>query len=133
VDTLLELKRIRDQLQALGKLGLEEDHGLFKSIYGHDPDGLLFEINWFLPADAIRDEDRDIRTARWIGNANWRALPATRQHAGRRLAACAARCSAKQGLRRMALCSKMDSPPVYGVLPHDQPPRPPCSHHRPTG
>lgn len=63
VDTLLELKRIRDQLQALGKLGLEEDHGLFKSVYGHDPDGLLFEINWFLPADAIRDEDRDIRTA----------------------------------------------------------------------
>jgi catechol 2,3-dioxygenase-like lactoylglutathione lyase family enzyme len=62
VDTLQELKRIRDQLQALGKLGLEEDHGIFKSVYGHDPDGLLFEVNWFLPADAIRPEDRDIRT-----------------------------------------------------------------------
>jgi len=63
VDTLLELKRIRDQLQALGQLGLEEDHGVHKSVYGHDPDGLLFEVTWFVPAAALAETDRASSTA----------------------------------------------------------------------
>ncbi|WP_215782252.1 VOC family protein [Paludibacterium sp. B53371] len=58
VDTLQELKRIRDQLAAIGKLGLEEDHGVHKSVYGHDPDGLLFEVTWFVPADRLTEADR---------------------------------------------------------------------------
>lgn len=62
VDTLQELKRIRDQLQALGRLGLEEDHGVHKSVYGHDPDGLLFEVTWFVPQEALQDEDRQSRS-----------------------------------------------------------------------
>jgi catechol 2,3-dioxygenase-like lactoylglutathione lyase family enzyme len=57
VDTLQELKRIRDQLHALGHLGLEEDHGVHKSVYGHDPDGLLFEVTWFVPTDALQAAD----------------------------------------------------------------------------
>ena len=63
VDTLTELKRIRDQLQALGSLGLEEDHGLHKSVYGHDPDGLLFEVTWFVPQAALTAADRTVGTA----------------------------------------------------------------------
>ena len=53
VDTLAELKRIRDELAALGKLGMEEDHGVHKSVYGHDPDGLLFEVCWFVPPQLL--------------------------------------------------------------------------------
>ncbi|WP_038911931.1 VOC family protein [Dickeya dadantii] len=59
VDTLQELKRIRDRLAQDGRLGLEEDHGVHKSVYGHDPDGLLFEVTWFIPADQLTDADRD--------------------------------------------------------------------------
>ncbi|AXE34338.1 VOC family protein [Chromobacterium phragmitis] len=53
VDTIHELKRIRDQLAEIGKLGMEEDHGAHKSVYGHDPDGLLFEVCWFPPAGNV--------------------------------------------------------------------------------
>jgi catechol 2,3-dioxygenase-like lactoylglutathione lyase family enzyme len=58
VDTLDELIRIRNLLQAQGRLGLEEDHGVHKSIYGHDPDGLLFEIAWFIPPQLLTPEDK---------------------------------------------------------------------------
>jgi catechol 2,3-dioxygenase-like lactoylglutathione lyase family enzyme len=58
VDTLDELIRIRSLLQAQGRLGLEEDHGVHKSIYGHDPDGLLFEIAWFVPPHLLTAEDK---------------------------------------------------------------------------
>lgn len=58
VDSLPELKRIRDALQAQGRLGLEEDHGAIRSVYGHDPDGLLFEVTWVVPAEALQDADR---------------------------------------------------------------------------
>jgi len=63
VDSLAELKRIRDQLQALGRLGLEEDHGRLKSVYGHDPDGLLFEVNWFPPQSSLEEADLQITSA----------------------------------------------------------------------
>ncbi|OHX13058.1 VOC family protein [Chromobacterium sphagni] len=59
VDTLSELKRIRDQLAELGKLGMEEDHGVHKSVYGHDPDGLLFEVCWFVPEELQTAADRE--------------------------------------------------------------------------
>lgn len=58
VDSLLALKRIRDQLAQLGRLGLEEDHGTIRSVYGHDPDGLLFEVTWVVPADELQPADR---------------------------------------------------------------------------
>ncbi|POZ61728.1 VOC family protein [Chromobacterium alticapitis] len=56
VDTLLELKRIRDELAELDKLGMEEDHGVHKSVYGHDPDGLLFEVCWFVPPERLAEQ-----------------------------------------------------------------------------
>ncbi|GGY24059.1 VOC family protein [Paludibacterium paludis] len=58
VDSLAELERIRDELARLGILGMEEDHGVHKSVYGRDPDGLLFEVAWFPPAELLTDEDR---------------------------------------------------------------------------
>jgi hypothetical protein len=30
-----------------------------KSIYGHDPDGLLFEVTWFIPPALLTDEDKN--------------------------------------------------------------------------
>ncbi|WP_199152896.1 VOC family protein [Chromobacterium sp. ASV23] len=57
VDTIQELKRIRDHLAEIGKLGMEEDHGVHKSVYGHDPDGLLFEVCWFVPEDSPQRDD----------------------------------------------------------------------------
>ncbi|GAB7207157.1 hypothetical protein OS21_36530 [Dickeya oryzae] len=32
-----------------------------KSVYGHDPDGLLFEVTWFIPADQLTPADRNAR------------------------------------------------------------------------
>jgi len=61
VDSLDELERIRDQLAQRGILGLEEDHGVHKSICGHDPDGLLFEVTWFIPSALLTEQDRNQR------------------------------------------------------------------------
>ena len=61
MDSLEELERIRHQLAERGILGLEEDHGVHKSIYGHDPDGLLFEVTWFIPPALLTDEDKTSR------------------------------------------------------------------------
>lgn len=38
-------------IAALGRLGMEEDHGVHKRVYGSDPDGLLFEVTWFVPEE----------------------------------------------------------------------------------
>ena len=61
VDSPEELERIRHQLAERGILGLEEDHGVHKSIYGHDPDGLLFEVTRFIPPALLTDEDKTSR------------------------------------------------------------------------
>jgi len=50
VDSLAELSRIRDALVAANALVGASDHGTTKSLYGHDPDGLEFEIAWVVPA-----------------------------------------------------------------------------------
>jgi catechol-2,3-dioxygenase len=59
VDTLDELARTAERLAEAGALGGTSDHGTTKSLYGHDPDGLEFEIVWIIPADLINDEDRE--------------------------------------------------------------------------
>jgi catechol 2,3-dioxygenase-like lactoylglutathione lyase family enzyme len=58
VDTLAELDRLRGVLQDAGALVGASDHGTTKSLYGHDPDGLEFEIAWLIPADLIDDAAR---------------------------------------------------------------------------
>ena len=55
VDTLDELERTMAALVQAGSLVGSSDHGTTKSLYGHDPDGLEFEIVWLIPA-ALLDE-----------------------------------------------------------------------------
>ena len=58
VDTLAELVDVRTRLEAEGAFVGASDHGLTKSLYAHDPDGLEFEVLWEVPADAL---DPDLR------------------------------------------------------------------------
>jgi catechol 2,3-dioxygenase-like lactoylglutathione lyase family enzyme len=50
VDTLHDLETFRTVLSDAGALAGASDHGTTKSLYGHDPDGLEFEIAWIVPA-----------------------------------------------------------------------------------
>ncbi|MGB9377487.1 MAG: VOC family protein [Mycobacteriales bacterium] len=61
VDTLDELETTAAKLVAAGALGGSSDHGTTKSLYGHDPNGLEFEIVWIIPADLTTDADRAAR------------------------------------------------------------------------
>lgn len=58
VDTLDELGRLRGVLQGHGALTGASDHVTTKSLYGHDPDGLEFEVCWVVPAEHVTDELR---------------------------------------------------------------------------
>ncbi len=51
VPTLAELIVMRDKLQAVGALAGASDHGVNKSLYCKDPDGLEFEVMWLVPAE----------------------------------------------------------------------------------
>jgi catechol-2,3-dioxygenase len=51
VSTLEELAQARDHLSALGCLVGTSDHGVNKSLYARDPDGLEFEVTWVVPAE----------------------------------------------------------------------------------
>lgn len=53
VDTLAELARIRAALAAAGALTGTSDHSTSKSLYGQDPDGLEFEVAWFVPHNQL--------------------------------------------------------------------------------
>jgi catechol-2,3-dioxygenase len=63
VDTLRDLERLTARLAEAGALVGSSDHSTTKSLYGHDPDGLEFEIAWIIPADLLDDEARGGRTA----------------------------------------------------------------------
>lgn len=62
VDTLADLAEVHDRLVAAGALVGSSDHGATKSLYGHDPDGLEFEIVWLIPAELLTDADREARS-----------------------------------------------------------------------
>jgi catechol-2,3-dioxygenase len=55
VDTLADLERLAGRLGEAGALVGASDHSTTKSLYGHDPDGLEFEIAWIVPADRLDD------------------------------------------------------------------------------
>ena len=55
VDTLAELARLSAVLAERGALVGASDHSTTKSLYGHDPDGLEFEVAWVVPAALIDD------------------------------------------------------------------------------
>ena len=52
VETVDELIEAVDELQALGSLVGMSDHGVSKSLYAEDPDGIEFEIMWRVPREA---------------------------------------------------------------------------------
>lgn len=56
VGTLPDLATFADRLVAANALVGSSDHGVSKSLYGKDPDGLEFEISWFVPRDRVTDE-----------------------------------------------------------------------------
>ena len=56
VETLADLVDLQARLAAADALVGASDHGTTKSLYGHDPDGLEFEIVWLLPLERIDDE-----------------------------------------------------------------------------
>lgn len=49
VPTLDELEQMRDRLASVGALVGSSDHGVNKSLYAADPDGLEFEVMWLVP------------------------------------------------------------------------------------
>jgi catechol-2,3-dioxygenase len=73
VDTLRDLEALAARLSAAGALVGMSDHSTTKSLYGHDPDGLEFEVVWLVPADMLdeaahagRDRIRPLDLAREI-------------------------------------------------------------------
>jgi catechol-2,3-dioxygenase len=75
VNTLPELAAFAARLTEAGALVGSSDHGVSKSLYGKDPDGLEFEVSWFVPRDLVTEEmaanptisrlDIDAEIARW--------------------------------------------------------------------
>ncbi len=49
VDTIDELVEVRGRLLEAGALKGESDHGVSKSVYAQDPDGIEFEVMWMVP------------------------------------------------------------------------------------
>jgi catechol-2,3-dioxygenase len=63
VDTLADLEALSVKLADAGALVGASDHSTTKSLYGHDPDGIEFEIAWIVPADQLDQAARDGRTS----------------------------------------------------------------------
>ncbi|SFF81582.1 Glyoxalase/Bleomycin resistance protein/Dioxygenase superfamily protein [Actinacidiphila alni] len=57
VETLDALESVREKLLAAGSLRGASNHGLSKSLYAQDPDGLEFEIVWIVPAQLAAPHD----------------------------------------------------------------------------
>jgi catechol-2,3-dioxygenase len=53
VATIDDLVRLRQRLVEAGALVGEANHETHLSLYAKDPDGLEFELTWFLPADKL--------------------------------------------------------------------------------
>lgn len=57
VPTLDELAEARRRLEAAGALVGSSDHGVNKSLYAVDPDGLEFEVMWLVPQGLWGDDE----------------------------------------------------------------------------
>jgi catechol-2,3-dioxygenase len=64
VDTINDLAEVRERLIRMGALVGESDHGVSKSLYGKDPDGIEFEVMWQVPRSQWGDMERDAITKR---------------------------------------------------------------------
>jgi catechol-2,3-dioxygenase len=71
VNTIEDLAELRRKLLAAGALLGESDHGVSKSLYASDPDGIEFEVMWAVPRESwpsvLSTErlDIDAELARW--------------------------------------------------------------------
>lgn len=59
VNTLPELAGFAERLDQAGALVGSSDHAVSKSLYGKDPDGIEFEISWFVPRDRVTPDMTD--------------------------------------------------------------------------
>ena len=55
VGTLAELAQAKQRLADMGALVGENNHGVSRSLYCQDPDGIEFEIMWEVPLDLVDD------------------------------------------------------------------------------
>jgi catechol-2,3-dioxygenase len=74
VDTVEELVELRGRLLEAGSLVGESDHGVSKSLYAKDPDGIEFEVMWAVPRSEwaglktmVAPLDLAATQARWSG------------------------------------------------------------------
>jgi catechol-2,3-dioxygenase len=58
VPTIEDLAAAQRELASAGALGGQSDHGVSKSLYGHDPDGNEFEIMWAVPEDQWGEDEK---------------------------------------------------------------------------
>ena len=74
VDNINDLAAMRERLIGLGALVGESDHGVSKSLYAHDPDGIEFEVMWAIPREdwgalehepVVQQLDLGAELARW--------------------------------------------------------------------
>jgi catechol-2,3-dioxygenase len=63
VDTLDELDRLRTALTDRGALVGSSDHGVSKSLYARDPDGLELEVMWAVPLELLDESDQTVQVA----------------------------------------------------------------------
>ncbi len=59
VGSLDELSEMRRRLTQAGALVGESDHGVNKSLYAKDPDGLEFEVMWLVPPEHWGTEENE--------------------------------------------------------------------------
>jgi catechol-2,3-dioxygenase len=59
VPTIDDLAEARKHLSELGALVGESDHGVSKSLYGQDIDGIEFEVMWSVPREAWGDYEHN--------------------------------------------------------------------------
>jgi catechol-2,3-dioxygenase len=59
VNDIAELEEMRVRLAEAGALVGASDHGVNKSLYAVDPDGLEFEVTWVVPPHLWGDEEHE--------------------------------------------------------------------------
>jgi catechol-2,3-dioxygenase len=57
VPTLADLEAAKERLSAMGALIGENNHGVSRSLYCHDPDGIEFEVMWEVPVELLEDHE----------------------------------------------------------------------------
>ena len=57
VPTLADLEAAKLRLSELGALVGENNHGVSRSLYCHDPDGIEFEVMWEVPVELLHEDE----------------------------------------------------------------------------